>query len=171
MSGFCFEAGVLMSGPRTSPSPAPSIASQNPLATTTRSRFKLALAAAGIVAVSVLLLVLAFGSSDEALITDGQKERTIQMDVLNGARESRLAQRLTDYLRSRGFDVVETGNYQEELERTLVVDRAGNTQAALQVAQALGIPADQVMRKIDKNLFLDVSVFIGKDYRTLRPFR
>jgi len=160
-----------MSGHRTSPSPAPSIASPNSLAIITRSRFKLALAAVGIVAVSVLLLVLAFGSSDEALITDGQKERTIQMDVLNGAGESRLAQRLTDYLRSRGFDVVETGNYQEELEKTLVVDRAGNAQAALQVAQALGIPAEQVMQRIDKNLFLDVSVFIGKDYRTLRPFR
>ncbi len=132
----------------------------------------MAAAAAGIIGVSAVILMIAFGSSgSEALITDGQKERTIQMDVLNGTGESRLAQRLTDYLRSRGFDVVETGNYREELEKTLVIDRAGNSQAALQVAQALGIPNNQVMQKVDKNLYLDVSVFVGKDYRTLRPFR
>ncbi|MEX2116002.1 MAG: LytR C-terminal domain-containing protein [Bacteroidota bacterium] len=161
-----------MPGHRTSPSPAPSPALQNFPSNITRSRFKLAIAAVGITAVSVLLLVLAFGGSGtEALIADGPKERTIQLDVLNGAGESRLAQRLTDYLRSRGFDVVETGNFREELEKTLVIDRAGNKQAALQVAQALGIPEDQIVQKIDKNLFLDVSVFIGKDYRILKPFR
>ena len=161
-----------MPGHRTSPSPAPSPALQNSPSNITRSRFKLAAAAIGITAVSVLILVLAFGrSGTEALIADGQKERTIQLDVLNGAGESRLAQRLTDYLRSRGFDVVETGNFREELEKTLVIDRAGNKQAALQVAQALGIPEDQIMQKIDKNLYLDVSVFIGKDYKTLKPFR
>jgi hypothetical protein len=130
------------------------------------------LAAAVVLAVSILVLVLVFGGSEgEALIADGQKERTIQMDVFNGAGESKLAQRLTEYLRSRGFDVVETGNLREELEKTLVVDRSGNTQAALQVAQALGIPENQVIQKIDKNLYLDVSVFIGKDHRTLKPFR
>ncbi|MEX1139064.1 MAG: LytR C-terminal domain-containing protein [Bacteroidota bacterium] len=161
-----------MSGHRTSPSPAPAHAPQDSPPIITRARIKLGIAAVIIVGVSALILVLTFGGSgSEALIADGQKERTIQMDVLNGAGESKLAQRVTDYLRSRGFDVVEVGNVREELERTLVIDRAGNMEAALQVAQALGIPDDHILQKIDKNLYLDVSVFVGKDYRTLRPFR
>lgn len=172
MPGFCVEAGVLMSDHRTSPSIAPSTESQNSPKIITRARLKLGVVAAAVLVVSVLSLMLLFGGSEsEALIADGQKERTIQMDVFNGVGETKLAQRLTDYLRAKGFDVVETGNMREELEKTLVVDRSGNTQAALQVAQALGIPETQVMQKIDKNLYLDVSVFIGKDYRTLRPFR
>lgn len=161
-----------MSDHRTSPSPAPSTKSQNSPKIITQAQLKLGIAAAGVLAVSALFLMLVFGGSEsEALIADGQKERTIQMDVFNGAGESKLAQRLTDYLRSKGFDVVETGNMREELEKTLVVARSGDTQAALQVAQAIGIPETQVVQKIDKNLYLDVSVFIGKDYRTLRPFR
>lgn len=161
-----------MSGQRTPPSPAPANAPQDSPPIITRARIKLVVAAAIIVGISALILVLALsGSGTDALIAEGQKERSIQMDVLNGAGESKLAQRVTDYLRSRGFDVVEMGNVREELERTLVIDRAGNLQAALQVAQALGIPDDHIIQKIDKNLYLDVSVFIGKDYRTLRPFR
>ncbi len=161
-----------MSGHQTPPTPAPANASEDSPPIITRARAKLVIAAVIIVGVSALIVVLALGGSGtEAIIADGPKERTIQMDVLNGAGETKLAQRVTDYLRSKGFDVVEMGNIREELERTLVIDRSGNAQAALQVAQALGIPEDHIIQKIDKNLYLDVSVFVGKDYRTLRPFR
>jgi len=107
----------------------------------------------------------------ESEVVVGNKVRTIQLDVLNGVGEAKLAQRMTDFLRSRGFDVVEIGNYREELERTLVIDRTGNSQAAIQVAKSLGVPLEQVIQRIDKTLYLDVSVFIGKDYPSLQPFK
>jgi len=78
---------------------------------------------------------------------------------------------LTDFLRGRGFDVVEIGNYAGDLERTLVIDRTGNRDAAVRVAQSLGLPEERVVQKIDRTLYLDVSVYIGKDYQTLRPFK
>jgi len=156
--------------PRTPASRSPRFSnSSNP---GRRIRLPHILAASGGIVISVLLLVAVFGStSGEPEIVLGERIHTIQMDVLNGVGRPNLAQQMTDYLRSRGFDVVEIGNFHEELEKTLVIDRTGNPQAAVQVAEALGVPMDQVMQKIDKTLYLDVSVYIGKDYQSLQPFQ
>lgn len=153
--------------------PAPSSA-HSPQFTISSKRSRTGLAALAVLAIAALIAVAsgAFGGpEDDARITLNEREHTIQVDVLNAAGTTRLAQKLTDYLRSKGFDVVETGNLKEPLEKTLVIDRAGNSEAALRVAEAIGIPSEQVMQKIDRNLYLDVSVFIGKDYQTLKPFR
>jgi hypothetical protein len=107
----------------------------------------------------------------DAETMQGGKKHTIQLDVLNGSGTPRLGQRCTDYLRARGFDVVEMGNYKESsVERTRVMDRSGNLDAARQVAEALGVSREQVVRQIDKNAFLDVTVVIGRDFKSLKPF-
>ncbi len=123
-------------------------------------------------AIVVLILTAIFsGGPSESEVVVNDKLHTIQLDVLNGTGETKLAQRLTDFLRSRGFDVVEMGNYAGDLENTLVIDRTGNKEAAVRVAQSLGVPEEKVVRQIDKTLYLDVSVYIGKDYRSLAPFK
>jgi len=102
----------------------------------------------------------------------GGKTHTIQLDVLNGSGVPKLSQRFTDYLRARGFDVVETGNFKDsKVEKTRVIDRAGHLEAAQQVAEALGVPKSGVVQQIDRNAYLDVSVVIGKDFRLLKPFK
>ncbi|GJQ20374.1 MAG: hypothetical protein HBSIN02_07290 [Bacteroidia bacterium] len=120
--------------------------------------------------IAIILATRGRGGAESEIVEEG-RVHTIQLDVFNATGEAKLAQRMTDYLRSRGFDVVEIGNYREPLERTMVIDRSGNSRAAVQVAEALGVPMEQVLQRIDKTLYLDVSVFIGKDYETLRPFR
>lgn len=113
-----------------------------------------------------------FGSSNEPEIAEGGRVHVIQLDVLNGSGEPRLAQRMTDFLRSRGFDVVEMGNYKtSDVEATVVLDRVGNLEAAKHVAAAIGVPAERVEQKLDKSLYLDVSVIIGKDYQRLKAFQ
>jgi hypothetical protein len=102
----------------------------------------------------------------------GGKAHTIQLDVLNGSGVPKLSQRFTDYLRARGFDVVEMGNYKESgVDYTRVIDRTGQSVAAQQVAEALGVPKERVVQQIDRNLYLDVSVVIGKDYKSLKPLK
>ncbi len=123
-----------------------------------------------LVAVAVLTTVFSDRTSESEVLLN-EKLHTIQLDVLNGTGQSKLAQRMTDFLRSRGFDVVEMGNYAGDVEATLVIDRTGNREAAIRVAKAIGVPETQVVQKIDKNLYLDVSVYIGKDFRTLQPFQ
>ncbi|MEP0823110.1 MAG: LytR C-terminal domain-containing protein [Ignavibacterium sp.] len=137
---------------------------------TVRKRLVLSIVALLSVVIAIILATRGNGVAESEIVEKG-RVHTIQLDVLNATGEAKLAQRMTDYLRSRGFDVVEIGNYREPLERTLVIDRSGNSRAAVQVAEALGVPVEQVMQKIDKTLYLDVSVFIGNDYETLRPFR
>ena len=96
----------------------------------------------------------------------------IQVDVRNGCGESGVAGEMTDFLREYGFDVIEHGDYTSfDVDSTLVIDRIGNKDAAVQVALALGIPRDRVISDVDEDLFLDVSVVIGADYSTVEPFR
>jgi hypothetical protein len=100
------------------------------------------------------------------------KIRVIQLDVLNGSGTAKIAQRFTHYLRSRGFDVVEMGNFKDSnVELTQVIDRSGNVLAAEQVAAALGLPKERVRQQIDPHAYLDVTVIIGKDFRSLRPMQ
>lgn len=96
----------------------------------------------------------------------------IQVEVRNGAGVDGLAARTTEYLRERGFDVVNVGNYSSfDKERSVVIDRVGNRPAARKVAQALGLSTDRVRQEVRPQYFLDASVIIGRDYKQLRPFR
>lgn len=99
----------------------------------------------------------------------------IQLDVLNGCGVNGVADRFTDFLRARDFDVVEIGNYQTNgkvnynIDETFVIDRIGNKANALKVAKALGIEKVKVIEQLNEDYFLDVSLVIGKDYYKLKP--
>lgn len=96
----------------------------------------------------------------------------IQVEVRNGAGVDRLAAETTHYLRERGFDVVDVGNYNTfTQERSVVIDRVGDPEAARKVAEALGLSPDRVRQEIRRQYYLDASVIIGHDYEQLRPFQ
>lgn len=97
---------------------------------------------------------------------------TLQIDVQNGCGVSGIADKFTEYLRSKGFDVVEMGNFStQDIKTSMVIDRAGNMKNARQVAQSLGISEKFVIQQMNKNYFLDATVVIGKDYEELMPFK
>ena len=101
-------------------------------------------------------------------------KRTIalQLEVLNGTTEPKAAQRIAEALRSGGFDVVDMGNYKvSNVERTTIIGRTADKSAAASVAKYLGVGQDQILQHPDKNLYLDVSVIIGKDMNQLRMFK
>ncbi|MEK6567010.1 MAG: LytR C-terminal domain-containing protein [Bacteroidota bacterium] len=122
----------------------------------------------------MLIALFAFfqGESGQPAVQQFGRTRAIQLDVQNGSGEPKLAQKLTDFLRAEGFDVVELGNYKSgSVLQTLVIDRIGNPEAAKSVAKALGISEEKVVQQIDKNLFLDATVVIGKDFTKLKAFK
>lgn len=89
----------------------------------------------------------------------------IRVEVLNGAGGAKVAQRVTNQLRASGIDVVEIGNFKSStVEKTMVIDRSGSRDRAISVAQKLHVPESQIVQQIDKSLFVDVSVVVGKDY-------
>ncbi len=94
----------------------------------------------------------------------------IQLDVLNGCGASGVAQKFTDFLRKRNFDVVQSANYQTfDVERSLVIDRTGDLESARKVAHALGIDEKNIVQQINPDYYLHVSVVIGRDYQDLKP--
>jgi hypothetical protein len=91
--------------------------------------------------------------------------RVIQLDVLNGCGVKGIGIKFTNYLRTRGFDVVEMKNYKTfHVPHTLVVDRIGNLQTAKQVAKALGVSEKNVIQQLNPDYYVEVSVIIGKDF-------
>jgi hypothetical protein len=105
-------------------------------------------------------------------IVEGKVSELIQVDVRNGCGVSGVADRYTDFLRSKGFDVADYGNYiSSEVDETLVIDRMGNMANAYEVAKALGVKKQNIIQQLNKDYFIDVSVIIGKDYLTLNPFK
>lgn len=87
-----------------------------------------------------------------------------KIQVLNGCGSVGAAKTVTDYLRSKKFDVkdvgnAKTGNYKE----TMVVSRIKDQTVAQQVAQALGIHTVILIRNGDE--MFDVTVFVGDDFK------
>lgn len=97
--------------------------------------------------------------------------QSLEVEVLDGAGSMRAAQQMTDVLRAQGYDVVEMKNNGEVEERTFIIDRSGKLDAARRLATALGISRDRVFQKIDRTLYLDITVVLGKDYSRLKAFQ
>ena len=95
-------------------------------------------------------------------------KKNMQIEVLNGCGVDGVADRFTDYLRKKNFDVVNTGNYRSfNIDNSIVIDRTGDIINAEYLAEVIGIDNKQVIQQKNKNYFLDVSLIIGKDYKQL----
>ncbi len=100
-----------------------------------------------------------------------QPGQVIQIDLLNGCGADGAASRFTNYLRARGYDVVEMKNYKTfDVKESLVIDRNGNVETAKKVAYALGVSDKNIIQQISHDYFVDVSVVVGKDFGSLKPY-
>jgi hypothetical protein len=107
--------------------------------------------------------------ANKANVPPGQ---VIQIDLLNGCGVPGAAQKFTGYLRARGYDVVEMKNYKTfDVKESLIIDRAGDLKTAQRVAYALGVSKANVLQQINHDYFVDVSVVLGKDFATLKPYQ
>ena len=107
-------------------------------------------------------------SSDDKV--ENKPPRILQLDVLNGCGAKGIGAKFTDYLRTQGFDVVESKNYKSfQIPQTLVIDRIGDLTAARRVATALGVKENNIVQQLNLDYFVDISVIIGKDYTQLNP--
>jgi len=101
-----------------------------------------------------------------------RKGERIQINVLNGSGKMRLAQKFTDYLRARKFDVVDMENYKDtSVARTFIIDRVGDSVSAHKIAYALGVADSLVRRDIDTEEYVKADLVIGRDYQALKPMK
>lgn len=125
---------------------------------------------------AVVVLALAYGLVSRVFTPRttptraGAEMSRVQVEVLNAAGVDGLAGRTTDYLRRRGFDVVEVGNGPRR-DTTTVLVRSGTALDARHVAQALGLGDSRVVTGGPTTDYsLDVTLFVGADYPSLSPF-
>lgn len=97
------------------------------------------------------------------------KSKAIRIEILNGAGVPKLASKAADYLRAKGFDVVKTDNAPHgNFKKSVVQDRIGDIDKARTIASALGIGEAGVLQQKNPQLYLDVTVIIGQDYKSLK---
>ncbi|MBN2732117.1 MAG: LytR C-terminal domain-containing protein [Balneolaceae bacterium] len=127
----------------------------------------------------LLLCLLVFGLFSRLIYPRIQNQRAeeqpelignvIQLEVLNGAGVAGLADQFTSTLRKNGFDVVQTGNFDNfDMQQTTVISRTMNKDNARRVAEALGIDETQILVEASDDFYLDATVVIGSDYRSLK---
>jgi len=128
---------------------------------------------------SLLLAILIFGLFTRIIYPRIENQRAtnspeligdiIQLEVLNGCGVPGLANDFTSVLRKNGFDVVETGNFKNfDMQNTVVIARTFNTKNAKRVADALGIAEEHVFIEASEDFYLDATVVIGSDYKSLK---
>jgi len=106
---------------------------------------------------------------NDLLVKKGER---IQVTVMNGSGEPKIASKFTDFLRARKFDVVEMSNYKrKDVEHSFVIDKILDSVASQKVAYALGIDPSMIVHEVDSNAFVDAAVIIGKDFLALKPMK
>lgn len=87
----------------------------------------------------------------------------VRVEVLNASGVSGLAAKGRTLLRDVGYDVVQVGNAAGFApDSSLVLDRVGRMETARAVADEIGIP--RVYARPDSNLYVDVTVVLGRDW-------
>ncbi len=102
-----------------------------------------------------------------------QTTQPITVEVLNACGAQGLAHNVTEFLRSRNFDVVNVGNYEGgfDLDQSYVLDRVSvSNENALAVAKVLGVDLKRVKPQLDRSRQLMVTVLLGKDYKKLKAY-
>ena len=93
-----------------------------------------------------------------------KKNSTLRVEVLNGCGENRLALKVANVLRRRGFNVVKIGNAtQSDFEKTVVIERSSDDYSNAKYF-ARRIKCKYIGKDIDPALHLEVSLILGLDY-------
>jgi hypothetical protein len=88
-----------------------------------------------------------------------------RIQILNGCGAGGAANKVGDFLRSKGFDVKNKGNAPtSNYPFTLVVSRKKDMTIARQVAGAIGAENDKILLMRNGDETYDVTVFVGSDY-------
>ncbi len=109
------------------------------------------------------------GVPSPAPAADATSQDRIKVQVLNATTTRGLGRRATQFLRDRGFDVVETGNAPKVQDSTVVIDRSNHPEWAKRIADAMG--GVRVESHPDSSRYLDATVVLGSRWRPpTKPF-
>lgn len=100
-----------------------------------------------------------------------QPNLSVQVDVQNGTGVNRVGAIFRDYLKVKGYDVVNLDDYKStNVDKTIIIDRTGDTKKAQRIADVLGVSGRNIVQQINRELYLDATIVIGKDFNELKPY-
>ena len=109
-------------------------------------------------------------------ITPIEQQETVQeiirIEVLNGCGVRGVAATFTDYLRTQGFDVVNTDNYRNfDVDSSFVIDRRSMRKVnGIKLAKSLGISMHRVEPVLSEDMAIEATLVLGKDYKFLTGY-
>ncbi len=122
----------------------------------------------------LIILIFMFGASVIYMRTREdpeevyKKNSNLRVEVLNGCGVNRLAIKVSDILREKGFNVVKIGDADKNYLETVVVERADtNMTNGKYFARRIG--CKNIGKDVDPALYIDVTIIIGEDYKKLFP--
>lgn len=96
-----------------------------------------------------------------------KKNANMRVEVLNGCGVNRLAIKVTNILRKKGFNVVQVGNTKkQDFEETVVMERSDeNMVNANYFAKQIG--CQNIDKDVDPALYIEITLIIGQDYKRI----
>lgn len=93
----------------------------------------------------------------------------IRIDVLNGCGVTGIAGRAQKWLKRNGYKVRLAENAdRHDYKQSIIQDRSGNYQAALELARALNLNESNIMElRGSPSPYVDLTLVIGLDYKRL----
>lgn len=92
------------------------------------------------------------------------KPAGVRLEVLNASGRRDLAERVTRYLRKKGFDVINFGNYGAVEKQTKIVNCSDNIAAARLLRDALGLTGLEIYSRPEKVSVIHARVILGTDF-------
>jgi hypothetical protein len=92
-----------------------------------------------------------------------------KLRVLNGTATGGLAALSSDFLKSQGYNVVETGNADQLYTLTNLIDYTGNPYTLKYLAELMNVSSNQIYSRYDPASPVDVVVVLGNDWAANNP--
>ena len=92
-----------------------------------------------------------------------------RLTVLNGTSETGLAARTTEYLKSQGMQVANTGNADQLYTSTTVIDYTGKPYTLDYLVDMMKIAPNNIFIRYDPASPVDVVLILGQDWATSNP--
>ncbi len=92
-----------------------------------------------------------------------------KLRVLNGTATAGLAARTADYLKSLGYNVVETGNAEQLYTNTNLFDYTGKPYTLRYLSELMNVSSNQIYSRYDPTSPVDVVVILGADWAASNP--
>ncbi|MCX6140261.1 MAG: LytR C-terminal domain-containing protein [Candidatus Kapabacteria bacterium] len=105
-----------------------------------------------------------------ALVNEDDPRSTIQVEVVNASGRQGAGRHTLEFLRERGFDVVEISTSLDRPRKSTIVDRMGDKVSSRKLSASMGIPDSLIITEIDSLRFVRATIVLGADVDNLVPF-